>query len=495
LLPNRPQESRSRPAGAPVDVSLNEWLRRVSAARERLTVETRGVDQRSPLQRESSALVDELALAFEELQVAEEELQVQTEELSISHSLLEAERSRYQSLFESAPIPYLLTDANATIRDVNRAASRLMRVGPERLRGKPLAVFLDPRRRRRFRDRISALLAQPDATATLHFWLRRRGARPRFMHATAAAVRDRHGKVVELRWLLVDETARRRRERRVRSRSAELEVLVEQRTAELSRAIEVQTELAHEAQLARDCAERASREKSELIAIVSHELRTPLAAIGGYAELLALGVRGPLSESQRADAQRILEAQSHVLRLVDDLVGYAKLESGRLRFDITDVILGDAIQGIVSLVRPQAATKQIELAIEPCSGDIVIRADEERLRQIVLNLLANAIKFTPNEGRVTIAATVSADAVEIVIRDTGVGIPAEKLEAVFEPYVQLDATRDARMTGWGLGLAISRDMARAMGGELSATSTPGEGAAFALRLPRSTRIALGSSRA
>jgi signal transduction histidine kinase len=117
------------------------------------------------------------------------------------------------------------------------------------------------------------------------------------------------------------------------------------------------------------------------------------------------------------------------------------------------------------------------------------------LRQIVLNLLANAIKFTPNEGRVTIAATVSADAVEIVIRDTGVGIPAEKLEAVFEPYVQLDATRDARMTGWGLGLAISRDMARAMGGELSATSTPGEGAAFALRLPRSTRIALGSSRA
>jgi signal transduction histidine kinase len=315
------------------------------------------------------------------------------------------------------------------------------------------------------------------------------------MHATAAAVRDRHGKVVELRWLLVDETARRRRERRVRSRSAELEVLVEQRTAELSRAIEVQTELAHEAQLARDCAERASREKSELIAIVSHELRTPLAAIGGYAELLALGVRGPLSESQRADAQRILEAQSHVLRLVDDLVGYAKLESGRLRFDITDVILGDAIQGIVSLVRPQAATKQIELAIEPCSGDIVIRADEERLRQIVLNLLANAIKFTPNEGRVTIAATVSADAVEIVIRDTGVGIPAEKLEAVFEPYVQLDATRDARMTGWGLGLAISRDMARAMGGELSATSTPGEGAAFALRLPRSTRIALGSSRA
>jgi PAS domain S-box-containing protein len=490
-VPKHSHQSPSRSAGAPADVRLNEWLRRVSDARDRLTI--RSVEEISPLRREGSALAAELELAFEELQVAEEELQVQVEELSVSRVLLEAERSRYLSLFESAPIPYLLTDGSATILDVNRAASRLLHVRTDGLRGKPLAVFVAPRRRGAFRDHISMLSAQPDTTATFHFWLRRRAGRPRFMHATVAAVRDSNGAVTELRWLLADETGRRRRERRARSRSAELEVLVEQRTAELRRAIEVQTELAHEAQLARDYAERASREKSELIAIVSHELRTPLAAIGGYAELLALGVRGPLTESQRVDAQRILEAQSHILRLVDDLVGYAKLESGRLRFDITDVILADAIKGMVSLVHPQAAAKQIELAVERCDGHIVIRADEERLRQIVLNLLANALKFTPRGGRVTIATSLSADIVEIVIRDTGVGIPAEKLEAVFEPYVQLDATRDARMTGWGLGLAISRDMARAMGGDLSATSTPGEGAAFALRLPRSTRLASGSS--
>jgi PAS domain S-box-containing protein len=495
LLPNHSQDSLSRTAGAPADVSLNEWLRRVSDARDRLTVRIRGVQDPSPLQREGNALVGELALAFEELQVAEEELQVQTEELSVSRSLLEAERSRYQSLFETAPIPYLLTDGSATIRDVNRAAVRFLRVAAERLRGKPLPVFLDPRRRRAFRDRISLLSSGPEPTATFRFWLRRREGGPRFVHATVAAVRERNGAITELRWLLVDETARRRRERRARTRSAELQVLVEQRTAELSRAIEVQTELAHEAQLARDRAERASREKSELIAIVSHELRTPLAAIGGYAELLALGVRGQLSEGQRTDAQRILEAQNHILRLVEDLVGYAKLESGHLRFDIADVILADAIQGIVALVRPQAASKQIELAITPFRDDIIVRADEERLRQIVLNLLANAIKFTPTGGRVTIAPAMSADAVEIVIRDTGVGIPAEKLELVFEPYVQLESARDARMTGWGLGLTISRDMARAMGGDLCATSAPGEGAAFALRLPRSTRIASNSSRA
>ena len=475
------------------DAALGEWLRRVNDARDRLTSFLHDVE--SPLRREGKAFLTELAVLFEELQVAEEELHTQTEELSVSRSLLELERSRYQSLFDSAPIPYLLTDGSGGIRGANRAASRLLGREVERLQGKPLAVFVEARRRRAFRERLAALATGDPAITTLHLPIQPRERRTRLMHATIGVVREPNGVLRELRWLLIDETARRRRERRVRARSAELEVLVEQRTAELRRAIEVQTELAEEAQLARDRAERASREKSELIAIVSHELRTPLAAIGGYAELLSLGIRGSLSESQRGDALRILEAQSHILRLVDDLVGYAKLESGRLRFDVVDVILADAINGIAALVQPQAAAKQIQLAIERCDADVMVRADDERLRQIVLNLLANAIKFTPVGGRVTLAATARESAVEILIRDTGVGIPPEKLEAVFEPYVQLDDTREARTSGWGLGLAISRDMARAMGGELSATSTPGAGAAFALRLPGSTRIASPGARA
>jgi PAS domain S-box-containing protein len=464
---------------------LEEWTRRVSDARDRLTVRVSAAEQRSPLQREGTALLDELALAFEELQVAEEELHVQTEELSISRSMLETERARYQSLFESAPIPYLVTDANGTIRDANHATSRLLRVAAQALLGKPFVVFLEPGRRRAFRDRVSALLSSHTSTATLHIQLRSRDHRTRYMHATVGAARDRSGVVTELRWLLVDQTARQRREHRARKRAAELEVLVEQRTAELRRAIEVQTDLANESQLAREHAERASREKSELIAIVSHELRTPLAAIGGYAEL---------NESQRADALRIQEAQAHILRLVDDLVGFAKLETGRLRFDITEVIVSDAIQGIVALVRPQAAQKRIQLVVADAGDDLLVRADEERLRQIMLNLLANAIKFTPADGQVTIAWSACESVVEMVIRDNGVGIPVEKLEAVFEPYVQLEGGGDVHTRGWGLGLAISRDMARAMGGDLSATSAPGEGAAFALRLPRSTRLASTSTR-
>jgi PAS domain S-box-containing protein len=488
-LPNRALPPSPSGGGAPTEAALDQWARRVSDARERLTGSTPIVHGASPLQREGSSLLAELELAFEELQVAEEELQVQTEELSISRSLLETERARYQSLFESAPIPYLLTDAHGTIQDANRAASRLLHVAADWLRGKPLAVFFDPRRRRAFREHLAALRTRTEDTVMLRLSLRPREGRARYVRATVGLVRDHSGDLTEVRWLLVDETARRQRERRARSRAAELEVLVEQRTAELRRAIEIQTELAQDAQLARERAERASREKSELIAIVSHELRTPLAAIGGYAELLALGVRGMLNESQRADTLRIQEAQNHILRLVDDLVGYAKLEAGRLHFDVTDVIVADAIQGMVALLRPQATQKRIELSIDDGAAHTIVRADEERLRQIVLNLLSNAVKFTPAGGHVSIAWSEGAADVEIAIRDNGVGIPTEKLETVFEPYVQLDAPREARGQGWGLGLAISRDMARAMGGDLSASSAPGGGAAFVLRLPRSTRLA------
>jgi PAS domain S-box-containing protein len=474
------------------DSALGEWSRRVSAARERLTLHPAAGDA-SPLRHMSDTLKHELSVAFEELQVAEEELNVQTEELATSRELLDAERERYRSLFETAPIVYLVTDPNGIIRDANRAASGFLGVAAEILPGKPLSVFLDPAQRRAFRDRLSRFAGE-DLGAPLHLRLRPRDGRKRHVSATVGAVRG-GGVLTELRWLLVDETTRRRRERRAKSRADELRALVEQATAELTRAMEFQMELAHAADTARERAERLSREKSELIALVSHELRTPLAAIGGYAELLALGVRGPLNDAQRTDALRIQAAQSHIIRLVDDLVGYAKLEAGRLRFDIGDVIVRDAIEALIAFVRPQASSKSITVTIADVAGDPVVRADEERLRQIVLNLLANAIKFTPAGGHVAIEWRVIEPDVEIIIRDSGVGIPAEKLEMVFEPFVQLEAVREVHERGWGLGLAISRDMARAMGGSLTAASVPGKGAAFTLRLPQSTRIASTDDRA
>jgi PAS domain S-box-containing protein len=470
----------------PSAASINEWGHRVSDARARITSEIRSVDDASPLRGEGKLLLDELVLAFEELQVAEEELHVQTEELTVARTLLESERLRYRALFEHAPVPYIVTDQHGVISDANRAATAFLRVPQPHLQGKPLVVFVSPARRRAFRAQLATFGSSP-VEGELHLRIRPRKQATRSVAASVGVVRDRKGAVCELRWLLVDETEERRRERFVRSMNEKLRQRVDERTAELQRALERQEELARAAETARLAAERASREKTELIAIVSHELRTPLAAIGGYAELLALNIRGPLTDPQRTDIGRIQEAQAHILRLVEDLLGYSKLETGRFRFDIGDVIVRDAIDALVSFVRPQAAAKAITVAVR-CAADTAVRADDERLRQIVLNLLTNAIKFTPRDGHILIDCSADETEVRIQIQDDGIGIPLEKLQLVFEPYVQLSPSGTSER-GWGLGLAISRDLARAMGGDIVAAEAPQSGAVFILKLPRSTRIA------
>jgi PAS domain S-box-containing protein len=470
----------------PTRASISDWGRRVSVARARLTTEMRASDVLSPLGNETNAFLDELRVAFEELQVAEEELHVQTEELSTTRTLLESERLRYRTLFEHAPVPYVVTDAQGVISDANRATAKFLGVPQRYLRSKPFFVFVSPSARRGFFDQL-ATLGDGEREIEMRLRLRPRGRGLRSVSAFVSVTRGLDGAANELCWLLVDQTKRRRRERRVRTLNEELKARVAERTVELEHALETQQELAAAADAARLAAERASREKTELIAIVSHELRTPLAAIGGYAELLALDVRGPLTDPQRADIGRIQEAQSHILRLLEDLAGYSKLETGRLRFDISDVIVRDAIDALASFVRPQAAAKGITVTVLPRDGHPIVRADSERLRQIVLNLLSNAIKFTPRDGHVWISAEESDTDVRIAIRDDGIGIPPEKLETVFEPYVQL-TTGTSREMGSGLGLAISRDLARAMDGDLLASSGQ-EGTVFTLKLPRSTRIA------
>ena len=466
---------------------ITDWKRRVGDARLRVSSEMRVFDDVSPLQRESQTLLDELTLAFEELQVAEEELKVQTDELTTSRELLEMERAHYRALFELAPVAYLVTDERAVIRHANRAASKLLQVVPHRLSGKPLAVFVHERMKRGFRDRLGNL-ASSATEFRLRLRLSPRKTKMRRVAATVGIVRDSKGSISELRWLLVDDRARTRQERRSRNLNEALAARVEERTTQLVQAVEMNQELARGAESARRIAEEASRDKTELIATVSHELRTPLAAIGGYAELLLLGVRGELAEAQRTDILRIQEAQWYILRLVDDLVAYSKFETGFLRFDIGDVIVRDTVDRLVAFVRPQAAAKNLCLQVLTASSEVVARADEERMRQIVLNLLSNAIKFTPIGGQVSLSFVADAAEVRVVISDNGIGIPPEKLEAVFEPHVQLVSTNARHESGWGLGLAISRKLARAMGGDLTASSQR-EGATFTLRLPRSTRIA------
>jgi signal transduction histidine kinase len=231
-------------------------------------------------------------------------------------------------------------------------------------------------------------------------------------------------------------------------------------------------------------AEEANRVKSQFLATMSHELRTPLNAIGGYAELMEMGLRGPLTDDQRRDLVRIQASQRHLLGLINEVLNYAKLETGVVRFHLGDLSAREMLSSAEALVTPQAKAKGLALEVTPCDAALLVRADPEKLLQILANLLSNAIKFTDGGGRIGLRCEASRGVVAFRVEDTGIGIPADKLQEIFEPFVQLrsDLTRTA--DGTGLGLAISRDLARHPAGDLVAESRVDAGSSFTLTLPR-----------
>ena len=243
---------------------------------------------------------------------------------------------------------------------------------------------------------------------------------------------------------------------------------------------------------ARADAEAATKAKSQFLTVMSHELRTPLNAIAGHVELVEMGVHGPLNDAQRDALLRVQRSQRHLLALINNVLNLARIETGNIEYSLGEVALVPLLADVTALVAPLFTAKDVSCGLivpseQPPDVPLAVRADSEKVRQIVINLLTNALKFTPSGGHVTVQAGRSADAVSMAcvrVIDTGIGIAPSKLDAIFEPFVQLAAPSGSQRDGVGLGLAISRDLARGMGGDVTVESAEGAGTTFLLSLPR-----------
>ena len=320
-------------------------------------------------------------------------------------------------------------------------------------------------------------------------WRIRKDGTRFWANVVITALRNARGELVGYTKVTRDLTERRKAEERAVEAARRLaveetaRVMAEERTRELSELNERLRVQAEELEQRRREAEEANRVKSEFLAAMSHELRTPLNAIGGYAELLGMGIRGPVNPEQTAALQRIQRNQQHLLGLINDILNFSRLEAGEVTYVTQPVPVRATLLSAVQMVAVSAEAKQVALTVGE-GPPLAALADGPKVEQILLNLLSNAIKFTEPGGRIDLEFADEGDRVRIGVRDTGIGIPADQLESIFEPFVQVGRSLTQQAEGTGLGLAISRELARAMGGDLVAESGEGTGSVFILTLPR-----------
>jgi signal transduction histidine kinase len=246
--------------------------------------------------------------------------------------------------------------------------------------------------------------------------------------------------------------------------------------------IELRTAL-RRAEEARAEAAAATRAKDDLLAFVSHELRTPLTGIAANTQLLAMGRCGALDERQTRAVERIDRSQRHLLALTNQLLDFRAAGSGRAEYALEPVDVGEAIADALGLVGAQLDAAGVRTECPPPAAGLAVCADPPKLRQILVNLLGNAARHTPSGGLVAVEADAGPAEVRVRVRDTGSGIPADQLERIFEPFARGRDARAAAAPGTGLGLTISRALARGMHGDVTVASAPGAGSTFTVTLP------------
>lgn len=377
--------------------------------------------------------------------------------LSRAQTAVMKSEARYRDLVNRCPALVCEMTADGRTLFVNDAVTTLLGYTPDELLGKSWWDEMVPREARAAARHVAAAVRRRDVTGK------------------ELPIRTKSGQMKHLMWT----TANRYSDDGTLQTVVAFGIDITER----KKAEEAQRQL-DEAQLARAEAEAANKAKTEFLAVMSHELRTPLNAIGGYSELLEMGLRGPVTPAQLEDLRKIRRSQRHLLGLINDIMNFARIETGHVSLSFDNVSVNETLAVLDALTEPQVTAKGIHYEHGRCDPSLTVWADKEKTRQILINLVSNAIKFTPAGGSIRIECVQVDGTVQFLVEDTGRGIPKDKLEAIFEPFIQVNRQFTREQEGVGLGLSISRDLARMMNGDLTAASTEGKGSTFTLTLPR-----------
>jgi PAS domain S-box-containing protein len=399
-------------------------------------------------------VIEKLDTLQEALQVAEEELYQQEEKLLTAQRVTEAERQRYQELFDFAPDGYLVTDPAGVIQQANRAAMALLNVSPAFLVNKPLIVFVAPIERKAFRAQLIHL-RRAERMEEWEIRIQPRGGAPFEASLTVAAARDLKGRVVRLYWLLRDITRRKQAEEAFRQ--------------------------------AKEAAEAANRTKSEFLATMSHELFTLLGIILGYTYLMLEAVFGTLTAAQTDILWRVKRHALELNELIVALLDLSQLDVEQLPLETTEVDIPTLMEEIKAETQEMYELSGLHFRWTVEANLALIHTDRRKLKVVIKNLMRNAVKFT-REGSITVDAHAHPDGVEISILDTGMELPEKALLLIFEPFHQAQNSTTDQYEGMGLRLHIVKRLLDLLSGTITVESKVGHGSTFRVWVPREPRL-------
>jgi PAS domain S-box-containing protein len=377
--------------------------------------------------------------------------------------------SRFRELLEAAPDAILEVDADGRIVLLNAVAEKMFGYSREELLGRPVELLVPFDVRGRHGQHRAAYSSHPSTRpmgSGLDLYAQRRDGARLPVEISLSPVKSEGGLRVSV--IIRDVTERKQAEDKIRA-------MHENFTRELS-ATNRQLELRNRE------VERANRLKSEFLASMSHELRTPLHTVIGFSELLSEELEGPLNQKQKRFMGHIHRDSLHLLELINEILDLSKIEAGRLELNLEVFDVASALPEVLPSAKALGAQKSIEIESRAMEG-VSVQADRVRFKEILYNLLSNAVKFTPDGGKIQVDVTRGDGFAEVSVTDTGLGIPPEEHENIFQEFYQVGATTKGVREGTGLGLAITKRLVEQHGGKIRVESEPGKGSRFTLTLP------------